>query len=488
MKQTTCFSRARLFLICCSIVANAICAGGIYTFPLISPALVARMKLTQPQLGTIMLAATVGQYVTAAPVGKLIDRYGPWSCSLLASLMFAAGFSLFASEFAGTPTDMPEPSPSSFRLLVLYYGMLGLGTVLSYFSMLFAATKTFPRCIGLASGTSLAIFGMSPLFFASIASKFFTENDTDLDVTRFFVFLAILTGIVNLFGALVLPGPVEVKPVISSIGDDPSGYHDSDHIDANEQDSLLGTSDNNKLVANTYAIPVQEPDDLSAIGLLKDPYFWILACIVSSTVGAAEMIKSNIGLVVLSLPSSSTSQNISLQVQWIAISDTVTRLVVGALADFISPVATFSTTGVWSFPRKPYTTRILFLACASLLYAATFIWLVIGVYTQESLWPLSVSTGIVNGTIFTMLPSIISAIWGPPNQGRNFGFVSYTCFVGTTAFCYLYAFVAAQHTAPGEGVCHGTQCWYLTFWLSAGTGMVSTCLCTLLRRKWKVRV
>ncbi|KAK7693640.1 hypothetical protein QCA50_003209 [Cerrena zonata] len=46
----------RLVLVCCAIVGNALCAGGVYSFPLISPALVRHMKLTQPQLTTIALA------------------------------------------------------------------------------------------------------------------------------------------------------------------------------------------------------------------------------------------------------------------------------------------------------------------------------------------------------------------------------------------------------------------------------------------------
>ncbi len=38
------------------IDVNSICAGGIFTFPLMSPVLAEHLKLTQPQLTTIVLA------------------------------------------------------------------------------------------------------------------------------------------------------------------------------------------------------------------------------------------------------------------------------------------------------------------------------------------------------------------------------------------------------------------------------------------------
>ncbi|KAF8838325.1 hypothetical protein BDN67DRAFT_1013156 [Paxillus ammoniavirescens] len=124
--------RARLALICFSIGANAICAGGVYCFPLISPALAAQLKLTQPQLTTIALAGISGQYPFGAFVGKVLDYYGPWVCSLIAACFFSTGFGLFAREVANTPDDTTRPSTSSFYRLVLYFFISSLGAAFSY--------------------------------------------------------------------------------------------------------------------------------------------------------------------------------------------------------------------------------------------------------------------------------------------------------------------------------------------------------------------
>lgn len=447
------------------------------------------MKLSQLQLSTIMLAAMVGQYATAVPVGKVLDRYGPRCSSLLASIMLSVGYGLFALEYSRTPERIEGASPSAFAHLVLSFGFLGVGTLFSYFALLFAATKTFPQYMGFATGTSLAIFGTSPLFLSMIVSRLFSTTSSGVDVARFFVFMAILTGTVNFLGALILPGPRTNIVLAPRPLDDPiigSEYAEDRLVDQDERTSLLAPSV--KSVANVVVVPAPEPDDLAAIDLLKEPSFWVLALIVSLVVGAAEMIKSNIGLVVLSLSTASGAQDISRQVQVIAVSDTLTRLLVGPFADVVSPVASYSSGGVWAFPRKPYITRIHFLATASLLFTTTFLWQILAARSQGALWPLSISTGIANGTIFTMLPSILTSIWGLPNQGRNFGFISYACFIGTTAFSYLYAFVADSHTSPDQGICHGVQCWRTTFWVSAAATLFSTGLCCLLWNRWKTRV
>ncbi|KAI0713812.1 hypothetical protein C8Q76DRAFT_693615 [Earliella scabrosa] len=163
-------------------------------FPLIAPALVEHLKLSQPQMTTIALAGMGGQYTFAALVWTAIDR-------------------LFAREVAQTPPDVDHPSASSFYRLVLYFGMIGLATVssyarilsyaLGYFSLVFAATKTFPQSIGIASGTSMSIFGLSPLFLSLIASFKFTPPGETLDIPRFFTFMAVATGMIHLTSAFV---------------------------------------------------------------------------------------------------------------------------------------------------------------------------------------------------------------------------------------------------------------------------------------------
>ncbi|KAI0755756.1 hypothetical protein C8Q74DRAFT_1373506 [Fomes fomentarius] len=70
--------------------------------------------------------------------------------------------------------------------------------------------------------------------------------------------------------------------------------------------------------------------------------------------------------------------------------------------------------------------RAVFMLAISIVLAATFVYLALGVGSQEAIWRLSAS--------------ILS---------------SYTAFVGTTLFAYLYAFAPECYIAPGETACTG---------------------------------
>lgn len=74
----------------------------------------------------------MGQYPFSAVVGKILDRYGAWACSLISACFFLAGFGLFANEVAQSPDITSQPSVSTFHHLVVFFFMGGLGTVFSY--------------------------------------------------------------------------------------------------------------------------------------------------------------------------------------------------------------------------------------------------------------------------------------------------------------------------------------------------------------------
>ncbi len=102
------------------------------------------------------------------------------------------------------------------------------------------------------------------------------------------------------------------------------------------------------------------------------------------------MVVSNLGTIVLSLPSaagSNASANVATQVRLLSFFNTLSRLLMGPLADVLAPVASYLD-GVWAFSRKRHASRVLFVVGAALVLAATFAWLELGVRTQEAIWPL----------------------------------------------------------------------------------------------------
>ncbi|KAJ7489823.1 MFS general substrate transporter [Mycena galericulata] len=447
-------------LVCFSIAANALCAGGVFTFPLLSPVLAQHVKLTQPQLTSIVLAGMAGQYPCTPIVGKIVDSHGPWLSSLIAAFLFSLSFVSFSLRVEHM-LDNPL-SQASVYLLVLLFALAGFGTVFSYFSSLFAATRTFPAYPGVASGTVMALFGLSPLLLSSVASTWFTDGDGEsLNLVRFLAFLGLLCGVVHIIGALNLRVPL---PITSAPRPE----------EADETAALLPKSSNDC--------------GRALFDLVRDPYFWVFCMLLVVTLGPCEMVISNVGTIVLSLPSATVSSGsadaaASAQVKTLAISNTATRLLIGPIADFLSPIVT-SAPHVGLSPRKHFISRAAFLVVAAAVLAFTFIWMEVGVRTQTDVWVLSVGTGIAYGATFTVLPSIIASVWGARNAGRNFGLVVYAPLTGTTIFSYIYAHVSAHHT-PRDDFCRGSSCWQSTFWISAGAQAVAILCGVILWRGWK---
>ncbi|KZS99053.1 MFS general substrate transporter [Sistotremastrum niveocremeum HHB9708] len=463
--------RVGLTLTCLSIGANALTAGGIFTFPIMSQGLAIHLKLSQPQLTTIVLAGMVGQYPAAAGVGYIVDQYGPWLCSLISAALFSLGFGLFSREIARVPSDTIDTPPFCFESLVFFFLLCGLGTVNSYFSTLFAATKNFPQYSGLAAGLSMSIFGLSPLFLSLIAGKFFVAPGDTLDITRYTCFLAILTGCVHIIGACNL----RVYPVLDA----------EQIIEPRTPDT---PTDEETLLIPKSNVCADPKTPLPAV--LADINFWVLGAVIAVTIGTSEMVLSNIGTVVLSLPPSVASIPFSqpsspvaataIQVRLLSLSNTISRVVVGSLADWISPV------GAAVRPRRHHVSRLTFLCFFSLLLAFTYLYTASLVKQQSDLTLVSLGVGTSYGAVFTVLPSFVTAFWGLTNLGRNYGVLSYAPFFFTPVFSYLYAFVSAAH-APAHGVCTGVSCWRLTFQICSAACFGATIASLILWKRWRRR-
>jgi hypothetical protein len=119
------------------------------------------------------------------------------------------------------------------------------------------------------------------------------------------------------------------------------------------------------------------------------------------------MVISNIGTIVLSLPpdarvvypSSALSDHAtSKQVRILSISNTLSRIVVGPLADFVSPIALCFPAGTVMYPRKHRVSRVVFLTVPALLLAFIFVWMEFGVMSREAMWTLRFVDSFMSGS------------------------------------------------------------------------------------------
>jgi hypothetical protein len=146
-----------------------------------------------------------------------------------------------------------------------------------YFSSLFAASKNFPSYLGIASGGSMALFGLSPLFLSLIASNFFTNPDTGLDVTSFLRFMAIFAGTIHLIGAFTLRTP-QFAPEHQI----PQHVDHDQQSEADERTALLPGNQNPGAVVNGVK------EDGTVLELFQDTSFWILVVVTLITLGSVS--------------------------------------------------------------------------------------------------------------------------------------------------------------------------------------------------------
>jgi hypothetical protein len=186
----------------------------------------------------------------------------------------------------------------SYRMSLKYHSL----TLRRYFSTVFAATSTFPRYNGIASGTSMALFGSSPLIITMFATRYFGTGEASVDVARFLKFLAVLTATTHIFGTLALRVPSEQladspdEPIIivTDVDEENDVYTTRDNSlpqDPEDETTALLTPKN--IGPSTVQIfPVQEPRHESTLELLQDGYFWIYAFIITVVVGSVRTVCS----------------------------------------------------------------------------------------------------------------------------------------------------------------------------------------------------
>jgi hypothetical protein len=88
----------------------------------------------------------------------------------------------------------------------------------------------------------------------------------------------------------------------------------------------------------------------------------------------------------------------------------------------------------------------------------------------ERFWLVSGLIGAGYGAVFSIVPIIVSVIWGVENFGTNWGIVSMVPAVGATVWGVAYSWVYQRAASRGlEGLykdilCFGSKCYAPTFW------------------------
>ena len=470
-------------------------------------------------------------YLPIPIFGYLCDRYNPRPLALFAGVVFGAGYLLAA--FTYRKGDDLESKSWPFGVMMLAFVGIGMGTSAMYLSAVTACAKNFGRGKhkGFALAMPIAAIGLSGMWESQVGSRLLYEKDPetgsrgDVDVFRFFIFLATLLFAAGLFGSLALrvfdeeefideavselarSGLLEDSPLFQR-----SLLHDGGST-SNHDHSGYGT------LASPASIPATETASLSSDHssknrqkktwllntetrlFLRDPTMWVIAAGFFLVSGSGEAFINNLGTVISSLypPSSHgppRSNSPTTHIAILATTSTVARLLAGTLSDLLAPAQSHPSRSITSNSKRPTVSRLSFLLFWTALLSLGQILLASGLIQRHPPLFALISTveGLAYGAVFSLTPIIISVVWGVQNFGTNWGVVAMMPAGGAAVWGAVYSAVyqagVDKRSIMGkeeETRCFGVKCYAATFWAMAVCSWVAMGLWGLAWSRWRKR-
>lgn len=165
-------------------------------------------------MNIVIIAAELALYLPVSVLGYLCDRIGPAPLSLMASVMFGTGYILAAFTYkSGAKDVMGYTHERGWPLwvMVVAFVIIGLGTTCMYLSAVTTCAKNFGKSKyrGIALASPIAAFGLSGMWQSQFGARVLFEKTLDgsrgdVDVFKYFVFLAITLVAVGLVGTIFL--------------------------------------------------------------------------------------------------------------------------------------------------------------------------------------------------------------------------------------------------------------------------------------------
>ncbi|KAL4868091.1 putative transporter mch1 [Aspergillus spectabilis] len=504
-------------------VVTCLGAGSITAFSLYGPLLLTRLHYTQLRVNEVSIAAGVSMYLPVPLAGYLCDRYSPSPLTLFAGITFGFGYLLAAFAYKSGPPPDAGGTGWPFWVMVVAFVAIGVATCSMYLAALTTCAKNFGRGTykGIILAVPIAAFGLSGMWQSQVGTRLLCERSEDgtcgdVDVYKYFIFLAILLITIGVIGTFAL-----------RIVDDEEEKYIDEAVEELERSGLLAESEffrpRSEVNAAYGTFSQDDGDDLSddqsltqsderreaarrekereeeerrkknwllnyeTRTFLADHTMWWLALGFLLVTGPGEAYLNNLGTIVQTLNSDSAAMIDahpaglpSTHVTIIALTSTIARLLTGSLSDLFAPTTAHhiileqETSAPHSTPAtakfKPTLSRLAFLIPSALLLSFGFLLLASPFPTQHpELTHLTTAlVGLGYGSAFSLVPIIISVVWGVENFGTNWGIVAMFPAVGAAMWGLIYS-RGYQDAADGpgsgpvgDGQCHGWRCF--GFW------------------------
>ena len=467
----------------------SLCAGSITAYSLYGHLFLSRLHYTQLQVNIVSIAAEVAMYLPVPIFGYLCDRYSPRPLSLFAGVTFGVGYLLAAFTYHQGPPSAAGGSGWPFGVMVLAFVFVGMGTSSMYLGAVTTCAKNFGRGKhkGLALAVPIAAFGLSGMWQSQIGSRLLYEQRPDgsrgdVDVFRFFIFLAATLLVTGLLGAVVLQVVDEEELIDEAVEElERSGLledsaffqrsivHEHTSYGTLDSHNRPSTEEDDHHRREAEAKRAREDEEtrkktwllnVETRRFLADPTMWFLAGGFFLVTGPGEAFINNLGTIIGTLyppPSSAPPSNsAATHVSIVALTSTFARLLTGTLSDLLAPASAPPPPHHHHDQRRPSSTstssqhrtrfslsRLPLLLTSTLLLSLGQLLLASGaIQAHPAAFPLVTALiGTGYGALFSLTPIIVSVVWGVGNFGTNWGIVAMVPAAGATVWGVVYSAV-----------------------------------------------
>lgn len=413
----------------------------------------------------------------------LIDAYGPRWGVVLGIVLFGAGYYPIAKAFdAG-------PGTYSVAVLCLFSFFTGAGSCSAFSASIKAAALSYPDSRGTATAFPLAAFGLSAVFFATVALAL--PHDT----SHFLLLLAtgtVLLPTLSLFFLRTGISPLDSLPQKESqklhYTKSSDARHSRPKTDTtaasveedefgDEHSSLLSSPSppNTPNNESSKSTPHSEAHlDVRGMPLLRLPEFWQLFTMLGLLCGIGLMTINNIGNMTQSLwlaydPTTSSAfiaKRQVLHVSLLSLSSFSGRLLSGIGSDIL--VSRYNRSRFWCL----FLSASIFLAAQTAALTITY---------PVHLFAISSLTGLAYGILFGVYPSLVAHAFGVPGMSQNWGTMILAAVLAGNTFNLVYGAIFDKHSildpTTGDRECLlGKQCYHSAFWLTLAASALAVML------------
>ncbi|PMD27700.1 MFS general substrate transporter [Hyaloscypha hepaticicola] len=515
-----------------SAILSCLCAGSITAYSLYGHLFQERLRYTQLQVNIVIIGAELALYLPVSLFGYICDRLGPAPLSFASAILFTIGYLLAAFTYRSGAKDIygyTHERGWPLSVMVTAFVIIGMATTLMYLSAVTTCAKNFGRGKhkGLALASPIAAFGLSGMWQSQLGSKVLYEHlpgkeKGDVDVFKFFLFLAFTLLAVGLLGSVLLKIVDEEELIDEAVEElERSGLlEDSAFFRRNGGQNGYGSFEDGSDEEAAEARRTEEAkarDEEEARKktwllneetrrFLKDHTMWWLAGGFFFVSGPGEAFITNLGTIIGTLYPPVSDPSVipttpATHVSIVAITSTIARILFGTLTDLLAPAPVghhyqSANNSLSSLPPRGQFTisRITFLLGSALLLSLGQVLLAAGIIQNhaERFWIVSTLIGSGYGALFSLTPLVISVIWGVENFGTNWGIVAMVPALGATVWGVVYSKVyqwAAENASfsrdmDDDVLCYGKQCYSSSFWAMAFSVWIG---CALWVFAWKGR-